>query len=622
MPKYNPNSIWGSKKKTYRYEPPETPPPVRPVREIAEVKSPKSHASWLWFAVIFVVLVGGGAFYFFFMRPPAGPNVSIEFTKPDQVLVGDPFSLNIALTNYSSDILKNATLSVALPNNVSFVGQPQSTVLEQVIGDLGPGSIYKFNGENVANLIVTGDPNSIKHIDATLTYSTDATSKTQFKTNGGVDIRVGDPAIGLNISVPPNVFSGQDFDIAVAYANNTSHSFRNVELTFQYPPVFSFTRSSMPTDSAGNNKWNLGTIPAKGSGNITITGNVVGPESAIYALEGDLAGSAASVMGGTYPLTKATANLAIGASPLSLAITLNNASDYVSKLDDTLIYTLTYTNDSNVTFQDINLKATLVGGMYDFSTMQTNGSFNSITNTVTWYGANAPQLLNLAAGQSGSVNFQVKTKSAYPIRVLGDKNYTLKVNAQIFSATVPPGTNASTTVSAVSVENKVGGKVAIAAPGYWRDAGSGILNSGPYPPKVNQTTQYTIHWVITNYSTDAANVAISASLQSGTTCTGVIKSNASTAPTCNAASGLISWTVPTVPATTGITGSPAEAIFQVENTPAVNQINQAVPLLGPTTLQAMDTFTGATLTASAPTVTTALPDDKTIPSNQNRGVTQ
>jgi hypothetical protein len=206
---------------------------------------------------------------------------------------------------------------------------------------------------------------------------------------------------------------------------------------------------------------------------------------------------------------------------------------------------------------------------------------------------------------------------------LGDKNFTLKMNAQISSPTVPPGTQASSTISAVSAENKVGGKISLSVPAYWRDAASGVLNSGPYPPKVNQTTQYTIHWAITNYSTDVENVTVSASLQSGTTCTGIVKSNVSAVPACNAATGLVTWTIPTnIPATTGITGPPAEAVFQVQNMPAINQTGNAVTLLGPTTLQATDVFTGAAYKISADAITTDLPNDKTISNSQNRRVTQ
>jgi uncharacterized repeat protein (TIGR01451 family) len=640
MPKYNPNSVWGSKKKEDLYTPPpakpqqtspaqparSAPPPQQtkpltepffkktPIEDFDEPRASKGKA-WLLSGIVFFLLIGAGAIYFF-LRPSYGPNVSISFTKPSQILVGDPFILTVSFSNYSSNILKNATLALTLPNNVSFAGQsPSQRVMDQTVGDLGPGSV---NNQDF-NLIVTGDPNTVKHIDTTLTYSTDASSKTQFQTVGGVDLIIGGSAIALNLNTPQTIFSGQNFQGVITYTNNTNHSFNNVELSLDYPPVFSFAESTMAPDSQANDSWSLGTIPAAGTGTITLTGNIVGPPNAIYPLNAMLTGN---VMGDTYTLTQQSANLAVGSSPLSLAITLNNASDSVVNAGDSLHYTITYTNNSNVTFQNVVLKTTLVGSMFDFSSLQSNGSFNSIMNTVTWNPANTPAFLNLASGQSGSVNMTLGAKQSFPIRLPSDKNYTLKLNAQISSPTVPPGTAASSTVSTLSVVNNMGGAITLSEKGFWRDAPSGILNSGPYPPKVNQATEYTIHWDITNYSTDADNVTVSATLQSGTTCTGVIKSNVSTSPICNAGTGQITWTIPVVPATTGVIGPPAEAIIQVTNTPAINQVGQTLTLLGPAMLQATDGFTNETLTASGPAITTALPDDTTIPGSQARGVTQ
>lgn len=639
MPKYNPNSIWAQRTPDDAVKRSQTPtqpakpatkvlsdaPAVAaegayfkktPVKEFDESPAPKSRVV-LWSVIGVVVVVGGVGAYLLFFRPTVSPNVTITFSKPDQILVGDPFTLSVTLSNDSSGALQNAMLSVLLPANVSFAGQSATqSVMQQTIGNIEPGSI----NDQDFNLIVTGDPNSVEHITTQLTYSTASSAKNQFETDGAVDVTVGGPAISLNILPPPSIFSGQNFNMTLSYANNTSHSFNDVELTMQYPPVFNFIQSSLPSDSLANDSWNLGTIPAAGTGNITIIGNVVGPANAIYSLAGNLTGE---VMGDTYPLINQTANIAIGSSPLSLSILLNNSSSYVSSAGDTLNYVLTYTNNSSVTFQNVAIKATLVGAMFDFTTLNSNGAFNSVTNAVTWSGANTPQLLNLTPGETGSVSLQIKTKSSFPIRLLSDKDYTLNVNGQISSPTVPPGTSASSTVSVTSATNDVGGAITILAKGFWRDAASGMLNSGPYPPKVNQQTDYTIHWDITNYSTDANNVTVSAYLQSGTTCTGKITSTiASSTPICNAANGLVTWTIPFVPATTGVIDPPAEAVFQVENTPAINQVGQPVTLLGATTLQATDAFTGETLSATAPPVTTDLPYDLTVAGIQNRTVTQ
>lgn len=670
MAKYNPNSIWESKKKEDLYTPskkpastPKAPPgvkssPVNPTwedeveappktapaqpaspaaaRPTGSVGAPPSQPFFkkrpieefdepapkrnivLWSAVGLIVLAGVVVLYIF-LRPATGPNVGMAFSESTtQVLTGEPFTLTVTISNYSASVLSGATLSVQLPSDgsISFAGQPSDTrVSEQTLGDVGAGQITP----EPFTLIVTGDPNSVQNIVTKLTYGTGNSSKAEFETDGTANIVVGGPAISLNITSPQNVFSGQNFDTDITYTNNTSQTFNDVELTLEYPPVFSYAESTVQPDTAANDSWNLGNIPPSGTGSITLTGNVVGPQGAAYSFDGALNGE---VSGDTYTLTNQTTNFAIATSPLTLSLALNGSSSTIVHAGDDLTYTISYTNTSNVTFQNLAVKATLVGAMFDLTSLQSNGSFNSITDTVSWNGANTPALLTLAPGQSGSVNFTIAARSTFPIKLLSDKNYMLAVNATISSPTVPPGTAASSTVSAANIQTKVGGAIVLATTGYWRDAPSGILNSGPYPPKVNQATEYTIHWTITNYSTDASNVTVSAYLQSGTTCTGTIKSNLSTSPICNSSNGLITWTIPTIPATTGITGPPAEAIIQVTNTPAVNQVGSAVTLMGATTLQGTDAFTNLPFTGTGQAITTNLPDDTTIAGNVNRTVSQ
>jgi hypothetical protein len=77
-----------------------------------------------------------------------------------------------------------------------------------------------------------------------------------------------------------------------------------------------------------------------------------------------------------------------------------------------------------------------------------------------------------------------------------------------------------------------------------------------------------------------------------------------------------------VPAGTGIITQPIEAVFDVSNVPAVNQVGQDATLLGQSSLAATDAFTGQALQASADAITTALLGDPNIPQGEDRSVTQ
>jgi len=148
--------------------------------------------------------------------------------------------------------------------------------------------------------------------------------------------------------------------------------------------------------------------------------------------------------------------------------------------------------------------------MFDFSTLDTDASYRSLDNTLVWNASNAPDLALIPAGGSGSVDFDIRVKNSYPIKRLNDKNFTLGILAEIESPTVPYFVAAKKTVNSLKLETKVTGQVKVDAKAYFRDATAGILNEGPFPPKVNRATNFTVHWLITNYGTDISGIEVKA----------------------------------------------------------------------------------------------------------------
>src|SRR5437588_488316 len=86
-----------------------------------------------------------------------------------------------------------------------FYPAPGSRVVEQLIGDVPAGAI----SHQSFRLVATRTTNSVLHFTVKLTYGTAASSAT-FENNGTVDIIVSGSAVGINISGPPNIESGQN----------------------------------------------------------------------------------------------------------------------------------------------------------------------------------------------------------------------------------------------------------------------------------------------------------------------------------------------------------------------------------------------------------------------------
>src|SRR3989344_1578837 len=374
-----------------------------------------------WMLIVLVLLIIGGGYYWY--SRPRGSGISLEFTKPNQVLVGQPFTFTVAFSNYSDQVFDNARLSIILPDEVSFVGQsPDQRVAEQLIGDVGPGSL----NQQSRDLIVLGGSQSIKRVEAKLSYRVSGSSA-EFESRSGADIAIGQPAVGLTFTAPQNVPNGEDFDLTIQYQNNSAEDVRGLRLQLDYPQAFKLKKSSLAPVQGVTNAWDLGTLPKSVGGTITISGSAVGPEQSLMNF---IATLSADFLGQDYTISKQAADVSIAISPLALTVTLNNSAGYVAHLSDTLTYTLRYRNNSDTTFTNVTISAVLTGELFNMAAIQSAAAFNSVSNTLTWNTANTPALANIAPGQEGSVDMTLKVKDAFPIRRLSDKNYTLKVQAQ------------------------------------------------------------------------------------------------------------------------------------------------------------------------------------------------
>ncbi|MFH1246532.1 MAG: hypothetical protein V1489_02030 [Candidatus Liptonbacteria bacterium] len=560
--------------------------------------------------VVFLALIALGSWYYFFLHSGAASTM-LALNLPDEVRLGEPFTASVQFTNSSEKKLAGATASLAVPDGIAIVGSDKSNrITSGSLGDLDPGAGAKLD----FTLIATKDAQSTKQLTATVEYgiSGNSSDRSRYTTSKTADVLIGCSAIPFTFAAPQKITAGNPFSVVVSFRNNSTKDYSNLRLKVSYPPNFQFTNSD-PGPDLGNNEWRIRGFPRDSEKKFTITGTMAGAANSVADFVANLVATAS---GHDYPVSSETVSVSIAQSLLSVSVQPDK-EDY-AQLNQTLNYVITYKNNSTISLQNITISADLNGELFDIATVTSEGSLNSVANTIGWNAANVPALALVAPGSGGSVHFSVKTRSQFPIARLGDKNYSLSVKTTAESPTVPAGSSGMKTVSYGSSEMRVAGEVALKTKALYRDAAAGVVNNGPYPPRVNQTTQYTVHWIITNYATNISNTVVSASLQSGAKVVSMLSSTAAVKPVYNPSSGDITWNVGSMPATQGVISAPIEAIFQIEQTPGLNQVSRSVTLLGKTTLEADDDWTGMHFTETSPPVTTDLTDDTSITESDRR----
>ena len=266
---YNPNAVWGS----HSPQPAGSPEPQSLQPQPATEQQPeqpsffKRHGVAI-FAFVLVALVALAGVVFYLLLPPAAPNIAVAFSNPGAIVVGEPFPLTVTVTNESQNSIENGLLTVTLPAGLSFIASGTTPDQRALMIPLSTLSSTTANPPNTIQIIATGDEGTTQTVTAAFTYGTAETAKTQFVKNAATSFAIGSQnAFALSYSAPSSIFSGQDFALAVNYANTTGATLNGVEFVMQYPPAYHFVDSSgsAPIDPA-HTTWDLGTLAPNATG--------------------------------------------------------------------------------------------------------------------------------------------------------------------------------------------------------------------------------------------------------------------------------------------------------------------------------------------------------------------
>lgn len=576
--------------------------------------------SWLkykrsaFIAAVLIIIALPVLSYFYYRASDS----SIDFTATafaSNVKPGEKIDVRVYIKNNSKNSLQKIDLIFNLPEGIASESGSRDKIHRKRLGDIGPGGEH----EEIATFIAlpvaseSGQVSSKREIQASIGYAL-GNLTANFVKSQAVEVEVENLPLEFNIIAPEEVVAGTEFEVVAGYKYFGETQSPEMKLIMDYPATFKKIGSTPKPDS-GENAWIIKPLSTGEAGKIALRGNIDLSEGEKISMTARLI---IKIAGKDYAVFNVPIDISVGESPLSLELKL--ADDKLSyRPGETINYKINYKNNTDITLENIKVSLRLTGEMYDFSTIQAAGAmFTNATKTVFWDSVSMPALSKLDPLGSGELLLSIEIADNYPIKKLNDKNFSVKAEARIESPTVPPGLSASKTVNSSSLTTKLAGNVVVEARGFYRDADSLILNEGSLPPRVGQSTEFTVHWVLTNYATDVTNIEVVSKLEPGVVFTEEVKGNTASLAVYDKDSNEVRWQLDKVFATTGITGEKLEVIFQVRATPTSNMIGNYMPLLGETKVEALDDFTGFQIVNIDPSLTTRLEDDLTVQENQGK----
>ncbi|MDP3953457.1 MAG: hypothetical protein Q8P99_01385 [bacterium] len=550
-----------------------------------------------------VLLIAGGA-YFYFNYTDRGVSVNINLPEK-QINAGDIFEVDVIVSNQSQEDLKKAQVTLSLPGNIKLLEHKDRVNDVRGLDDISVGRSVR---ETYILVALPGGGNGDYTLEAMVNYVTDTfSSQFERRQSERVDVKVDDFA--LEITLPGSVVTGEGFAMEAKYKLPSGEGESLDKFLVLEGESLSAIDSS--DELVADNKWLLETGDDK---NIQATLLVGSKGTDVFVLTGKII---VELGGEEFTILERKSELLLAGSSLALFVVLDDPKGFANP-GELLGWRVSYKNNMGIELQNAIIKAQLIGDMFDFDSLETSGTFDSLTRTITWSSSRFNELKTLSQGEEGTFTAAIKVRPSFPIDSVNDKDFTLEVRADIESPTVPQGANVDRTSSFASSKIKVAGALGVETQAYFRDAASGILNQGPFPPKVGMPTEYTVHWSLVNFGTDVEDVVVRARLEGGVSFTNDVKSNVEASPQFDASTGEVVWSVGNLKATTGVIDEGPEATFQISLTPGLDLLGEFAPLLGIASISGKDIFTGVGLSSTDESITTELPDDPTVGPEQGR----
>lgn len=585
--------------------------PVQKKPEEPKVKKPMTfYTKFLIFSVSFFTISLLSAFFIF----NSGANqityekVSVGVQGPNYISGGETVSFIVSINNQNSVPIVSSDVYVLYPQGTVEPGSPTISMLRdrESFEKILPGETKEVR----FSAIMFGSEGETKKIQVRYEYRVE-NSNAIFHKDKDYDIRISTAPVNVTSSHTSSVISGEEIEIEVEIASNSTEDVSNLALKVDYPFGFVF-ESATPEPISGNDLWDVGTVLAAESKKITIKGVIGGQdeEERVFRYSvGSKDEESITEIGSIFSASESVVSIKRPDFGLDMLVNGESGTIRVDQ-DDRVSVRIEATNNLTSRIINPNIEVELKGNIFDPRTVEVeDGFFNSRTNKIVWSKQTSPDFDSLENGQTVPLFFSFKIRSDIAGTVK-DPSMIMELSAvgETFSDTGNERGVYANSQSKVEVNSDM-----IAVGRTYYDFGP-IENSGPIPPKVGEVTEYTINWEAISSTNDFSDTVIKAVLPAYVEYLGVYTpSNERISYDQNKKE--VVWNVGKLAAFSGYEGqAKREVYFQVSVEPSISQVGAEINLLNSKTVTAIDSFTGKVISQTFSPDTTRL-----INSNSENG---
>lgn len=579
------------------------------------------------FVFSIILSLAYGIYYYFSHQSTNTISANISIVAPEKVISGEEFSYVINYKNNSKFDLNDLRMELKYPENFVVTSISGNGLENGKAGiDKNSFNLLSLPIGTEANLTVSGrlfdKKDSVSLLAASLSYEPGSFSS-EFKKEAVSSVIVDDLGFDLDFEYTNAALVDDNNQVDLIFSNVKDNFYNDFDLSFSFPENISLVNNVEPASSSATSTKNLkinkvSSLVWQVSGLASNTEKYHLPIT--YKVNKKVSDSQEIVIrlskrennGKSYVFAEKNIQLNVMNSNLNLTLILNGSkNDGAASFDDTLNYSLVYSNKSDTALNDIVLMAILKSDFLDWSTLNINKKGLLSDNSISWTKEQIPELSSLAPGAEGVIDFSIKIRP-YDDNDLG-KSFNILSYAQF---NINNRQNSLNDNKSNNIITKINSDLNLVEKVLYFDDNNTPVGFGPLPPKVNQRTSVRVYWTINNNLHELGETKVSVKLPSYISFDGnnnVSQGNLSFDPDTR----MVTWMIGDLPVST----YKSQAEFNISVTPNENQRNSLLVLLPGSAASAIDLETKSALEKKVNSKTTKLEDDD-IASLNNSGLVE
>jgi len=541
--------------------------------------------NFLVISIVILLLITGLVGLWYFQRNNYSKEIlKVEILGPEVVQAGEEIEYLVRYKNNGDVILENPELIFEYPKH-SILENDIGLRITEKVDDIYPGEekSFRFKGRLI------GKENEIITANTWINYQP-KNLKARYESKTSFSTQIKFVPLTFEFDLASKIEAGQKLNFSLNYFSNFDCELSDLKIKLIYPDNFLF-ESSIP-QAIDTTEWQISLLSQASGGRIRILGDIDGDTGDQKVFRAELG----MYMDGEFVILKEAAqSIQIIEPAIYISQVVNNSPNYTANPGDLLHYEIFFKNIGRKSFTKKFLLVKLDSEAFDIETLRSDrGETGPGDNSIIFDWKNIPKLSFLGAGEEGKVEFWVKVKD----ETFSQESINLVLRNEVLISEAEK-----------EFEIKLNSKLDVLQKAYFQEEFFG--NSGPLPPKVGESTTYTILWQVKNYSNEANNVKVKAVLPSNVNPTGNFFPEDSKF-TFDSVSREVIWNIGDVNTYQGTGEIPLTLAFQVRLTPSTDQIGKTAILVKKAQVVGQDKFTQDILTSDVSGIDTSLPEDESV----------